>query len=567
MALPFRISAFLLVTFCAVPVFAQSGQGGISSSNTGSTNTTGININDFVGADRFYSEGFTGTRAVVAVVEGGHADLNHETSANVTTQVLGTGVSGTNHDHATAVTHATAGSVGGSISGTNYSRYGISYDSEVWTGDIATGFNANGSYQLTWASIASTYSDILDTGVGGRTADVFNSSWWFGDPSGVRRDTMGVDGLLNHTGKVGVIIAGNGGSGDNTVLGMGSGYNSITVGATGPDEGATPYGQLTSFSGVSPNEFSMATGTNSWNTISAAVAQRAAVDIVAPGQSLTLAFASQGNTSYGSNWSGTSFAAPIVAGGTGLMVDAGKAIYTNPSAIDGRVIKAALMNSAQQLSGWDNAQTNIGGVITTTQALDFGQGTGQMDLNAAFDQYVDAANGGLATTTDVAGTDQGDLGNVGVVGWDFGQVDEFDSNFYFFDQQLEADSDLRVTLTWFADRDFGSNADFAGFGEEHLANLDLAIFQFDNLTDRNILGTVAESISLFNVVEHLDFEVEAVGYYGVRVDYTSAHWNFTGETNETYGIAWRGVGVPEPTTLTFLVGFALATIARRRRVG
>ena len=44
--------------------------------------------------------------------------------------------------------------------------------------------------------------------------------------------------------------------------------------------------------------------------------------------------------------SGTSFASPIVAGGTALVVDAGYANFGTAAAVDGRVIKAVLANSA-----------------------------------------------------------------------------------------------------------------------------------------------------------------------------------------------------------------------------
>jgi len=87
---------------------------------------------------------------------------------------------------------------------------------------------------------------------------------------------------------------------------------------------------------------------------------RAPVDLVAPGENLTLAYYGGGtggnafggpvtlqNNLYSSGLNGTSFAAPIVAGGAALVASAGKALYTSDAkAIDGRVIKAVLMNSA-----------------------------------------------------------------------------------------------------------------------------------------------------------------------------------------------------------------------------
>lgn len=551
---------------CPSLVEAQTGYAHVSSSNAGDDAFSGLNINLLIGADRFYDEGFTGTSALLGNIEGGESGNSHLAMTNVTQQVQGAGSPGTLHNHAGAVTHAMSGSLGGPLTDSNYWGYGVSYNSETWSGDIATGFNDNGSYQLSWASIASTYSTLLETGINGQTVDVFNSSWGFSNPLGIRRDTIGVDALINRNGTVGVVSAGNDGPEDNSVGGYGAGYNSITVGATGPDTGTNPYGAVASFSSRGANDFSLATSANTWTTISAATAQRAAVDIVAPGQSMTLANPATADNWFGFNWQGTSFAAPTVAGGAGLMVDAGKTIYGTEDAIDGRVIKAALLNSAAKLDGWDNGQIDIAGNIVTTQALDFEQGAGALDLDQAFDQYVDIANGGGVITAGVSGLEQGDLGNVGAVGWDLGEVWAEDSNFYFIDSILEGGTEFSVTTTWFADRDPGELDDFFGVEEQHLANIDLRVFEFDNLVDRNIIGTVGESLSLYNVVEHLSFDLLSSGFYGIEVNYDSAHWNFTSETSELYGLSWSSVvAVPEPTSYIVVGLGALFFVSKRRR--
>jgi hypothetical protein len=194
-------------------------------------------------------------------------------------------------------------------------------------------------------------------------------------------------------------------------------------------------------------------------------------------------------------------------------------------------------------------------------------------LNQAFDQYVARANGGLAGTTDVAGTSTGNQGAVDSVGWDFGLVGNNagvnDENFYFIDQMLTSGSDLNVTLSWFVDMNSGTNsgadADFSGVAAEHFANLDLRVFQFDNLTDLNIIGTIAESISQFNTVEHLSFQLASTGFYGIGVNYAGANFNFTGETGETYGLAWFGTAVPEPNAAMFLLLLLSGAASRRHR--
>jgi len=185
---------------------------------------------------------------------------------------------------------------------------------------------------------------------------------------------------------------------------------------------------------------------------------------------MTLANPATADNWFGFNWQGTSFAAPTVAGGAGLLVDAGKSIYGNNDSIDGRVIKAALLNSASKLNGWDNGQVDIAGAIVTTQALDFEQGAGALNLNRAFDQYVDSSNGGDVDTAGVLGFAKGDVGDVGAVGWDLGEVSADDSNFYYIDSLLEGGTEFNVTTTWFADRGIGTLDDFDGVEEEHLAN-------------------------------------------------------------------------------------------------
>lgn len=533
----------------------------ISSSNTGGDNKSGININGFLGAERFYDAGYTGSRARIGNIEAGHADSGHETLGHVTTQVTGTGATGAIDGHATSVTHSMAGRLAVDNYPNDYFAYGISRSSPTWSGAIATSIMGN-NFNISSASVASVYSTMIETGVAGQTVDVFNSSWGFTDNDANNIFAVGVDGFVNRNGTVSVFSAGNSGATANPqVGGIGAGYNSITVAALGSDTGAPPFNSVSGFSSRGPNDFFNASTNTTTNSV------RAAVDIAAPGQNLTLANA--GTTSgYSGNGAGTSFAAPIVAGGAALVVDSGKDLYSgNSNAIDGRVIKSVLLNSADKIAGWSNAQSNVGGIVTTTQSLDYASGAGRMNLDRTFDQYINNASGGMAGTTDVAGTAQGDLGNVSNVGWDYGEVDTGDSNLYFIDTQLAANSNMTLTLSWFADTNPGSAANFAGAAYQHLANLNLKVFQFDDLVNRNVIATVAQSISQFNVVEHLSFLVQSQGFYGIEVEFLASHWNFTAEQDENYGLAWFSTAatVPEPTSLMLMSVGVVAIFSRRRR--
>jgi hypothetical protein len=533
----------------------------LSGSNTEASGRIGLNVNQYLGAHRFYSSGYTGTRAIVANIEAGHASNTHNLTSHHTQRITGTGASGANDGHATAVTHAMSGRLTGSAYPTNYYGFGISYGAETWSGAIATSFGSGGSFSTTNSSTASVYSTALINGVGGQRAHVFNSSWGFEEPTGNNTTTIGVDGMIHQSGAVGVVAAGNSGSGTNTVGGIAAGYNSISVGALRQDIDAIPYNRISTFSSRSPNSFFNAF-TN--QTIANA---RARIDIVAPGENLTLASLTT-STSTSRNNAGTSFAAPIVAGGAALIVDAGRDLYSgNNRAIDGRVVKAVLMNSADKLPNWNNGQSLQSGVIRTTQSLDYTLGAGRMNLDQAFEQYVSEAAGGSAGTTDVAGVTNGDLGNVKNVGWDFGGVAINGSNFYYLDKMVEANSKVDVTLSWFIDNNPGNLANFTGRAYRRYADLNLRVVEFDNLIDRNILGTIAESVSLYNSSEHLSFTNSTNRFLGIQVLHNGNHWNFNNDTNnEFYGVAWHSfAAVPEPGSALILAVASGFLFIRRRR--
>ena len=540
-----------------------TGYNHISSSNSGGSIFSGVNINQLVGAERFYNAGFDGTSAILGNVEAGHVDNQHSVLTHVTTQVTGTGALGTVRDHSTWVTHTMSGTFVNDTYPTSYFAYGIAKGAQTWSGAIATQFGGGGSFSTTNPSTASVYSTMMKTGVNGQTVDVINSSWGFAEPTGFNVTAVGVDGFINDTGKVVVASAGNSGPGPNTVGGIGAGYNSITVGSLGSDTSNPVYDTISGFSSRGANDFLDVANNQTIPGV------RAAVDIAAPGQNMTLAAVNTTNA-YNPNLQGTSFSAPTVAGGAGLMVDAAKNVFAgNSNAIDGRIIKAVMLNSAAKNSGWNNGQSLVGGIVQTTQSLDWATGAGKLDLDKTFDNFIDSGNGGLADTTDVAGTSQGDLGDVGSVGWDFGEVDSNDSNFYFIDQMLEAGSDFSVTLTWFADHISGSDASFNGASTNHLANLDVRVFEYDNPNSRQITGVVAESVSLYNVVEHLFFQLDSDGYYGIEVEYAGAHWDFgSPESGEFYGLSWSGSAalsaIPEPGSAC-LIGLLMFTSLIRRR--
>ena len=542
----------------------------------------GTNINSLVGADTFYNQGYTGTNAVIANIESGHIWTGHET--------LGHALQLPNHSqalnevdrHATLVSMILGGRPGGANPG-DYQR-GMAPDAQLYSGALGSqwgGTRYTLSSNLFFATLWDQYRCAFNTGVdaSGRRADVINSSWSTGgDVTGTGTIALGLDGLANENPRTLFCVAGgNSGPGPNHVPSPATGYNNMSVAALGP---APTYDAPSSFSSGGPNDYS--------DPVNGTVANaRQAVDIAAPGQQFGLAWyggetggngttdnpsvagtgptgpptgPSGGPDYYSRSVSGTSTAAPTVAGGAALLYDAAyAALPANPDARDARVVKAVLMTSADKTAGWDNGQVphpNGQGGVRTTQGLDNRVGTGRMNLDAAYVQF-------LTGTTDVSGTFSGLQGIVNPVGWDFGEVISGTLNDYLIDVPLLGGSTFTATLTWFRDRRIDS-ADTVY--DDSFDNLDLELW--------SVIGTVpttlvSESISLYNESEHFSFAIPGTGSYGLRVRWSGETFDVVGDADrETYGLAWSGVAVPEPSSLVLTAcGSLIMLCTARRRLG
>ncbi len=540
-------------------------------------------LNPEVGADIFYAAGYLGANTIVANVEAGHIWYDHDAfnrPATVTTPVFTfTNTTSLNEVdfHATMVGNALAGTGYDSVSDQYfYSGLGIAPYAGVWSGAIATEFSATnlGAFSTTTTSTLTTYKAFFN-GINGEKPDVINSSWGGTDPAGNSPETVAIDGLARQNPTVTFVVsAGNGGA--ETVGGPGSGYNNITVGSVGGPTRLDP----SSFSSRGPADF------YNPETGQTVTGVRAAVDIAAPGERLVLAAylgdsgsigastdpdiqalvqASPLTDQYFLSMDGTSFSAPIVAGGVALLKDVAKSPFYSADlgaeALDSRVIKSVLMASAQETTGWDNGQILMSGVIVTEQALDYTTGAGALDLDAAAGVFV----GG---TTDVAGLSGGEILSVG---WDMAQIGTANpgtSQEYLFQSSFDSETDLTVSLNWFAGRSFDDSADLTldgSPGEElSFANLNLQIWQYTGVD--SIL--VAESVSLYNNTEFLRVSLTTPGFYSINVVYDGMIYDVTpgGVTSETYGLAWKSVTVPEPnSTLLVMLAVALLSGERRRR--
>jgi subtilisin family serine protease len=590
----------VVVAMAIAAGFLPSPAHALVGSNSGSAPPfNGLYINDFLGADTFYSLGFGGARAIVANIEAGAIWNGHETLAGRVSKYLadpvivasGTTQLGQFDWHGTMV--------GQTIGGTGRYTYqdGIAPAAQLWSGAIATRWISSGTQPYTGAFDATDesffypYATAMRTGVASGTttlrAHVVNSSWGYDDPAGSDPWTISIDALSREGNVVTVMAAGNAGPVGNSVGGPASGYNGIAVSALTSDTSAPPYKQAAATSSRGPGDF------YNPQTLVTIPGVRPTVDIAAPGDSLTLAFyggrtgghisgtAVTGTGFYVPNMAGTSFASPIVAGGAALMVDAGKlfvgASVASAEMLDARVVKATLLASATAPAGWNNGETTVGGVITTTQALDNATGAGILDLDAAYRVYVGDPSGitiggttyvfaGVNTTLGVSGSGGGS--GLQLRGWDLGRVLSASgtgggtANGYSFASALGAGDTLTAALTWFADRTVGSTV--ASAADMALSNLALEVWRNDG---PGIDSLVARSDATYSTTEFLRFQVPQSGRYSLRVVGRDQIYNLNAVPNADtgYALAWRIV--PEPGSLGIAALAVAAGITAWRRVG
>lgn len=570
-----------LVLVCAASL-ATSSQALVTFRNNSNFNSfvSGIELNSFIGANTFYSAGYTGTRTTVANIEGGIASSNHEMTSKISQTFYGVGaLTGASavQDHATNCASMMAGydaTVGyDGMVGETHTSYstGIAYNAKLWTGNIATSIDpSSGSFVTTTNSVFTAYYNALIGGVNGSTANIASSSWGSTSTNtnsqrtlsaGLTTDALTIDSIVSASHKLIVVAAGNNGArGTGTTVlrapgSPASGNNALVVGASGPNNYNHPelaFQSRASFSAYGPSAAAVATGGQTASVINEGTAQRARVDILAPGQGVV--GASSAGPGYYSGGDGTSYATPIVAGGAALIEDAGQALgYSNIT--DNRVVIAILQTSATKLGGWTNNSTDVGGVQKTTQALDFQQGAGEMNLANAYDVLT----GG---THDVAGTGGG---AVKAKGWDYGELGIGGSNSYTL--SLLGGSVFTATLRFDSGATFGSVGPANTISDSNLQFQYLSNFSLQLYSGIGATATLlAESDAQYITSEHFMYTLANTGVYTLRVNYLNDIYNLSGHGDIGYGLAWSGTAapVPEPASMVAL-GLGVAAFARRRR--
>jgi hypothetical protein len=542
-----------------------------------------FNLNTFLGADRYYNHTtpITGQNTIAFNLEAGHFWNGHETLQHVATNSTnfvhsadsfgGTAIAPKYDRHATWA----AMLVGGRQTAVNpqIRQQGLAPGTDLRSAAIATGWEGN-AYALSFGISGASYVTAYDQSFG--TAAVVNSSYGYTDPGGTNTFTLFTDALsFQRPGTLHVVSAGNEGPGANTVGAPGSGYNTLTVAALG---NANTFDTVASFSSRGPQDFGYLSG----GVIVTVPGVRAAVDLAAPGTSITSAFyggqnggnnsSLDGSTDLGSvadaytnSIAGTSFAAPIVAGGAALVASAAKTLpglSDNPDAAQSVVTKALLLTGADKTAGWNNGQqvVTVGGTnaIVTTQSLDWATGAGIMNLATTFDLQVNGQ-------TDVPGLGTGDLGPVVKTGWDYGISVRGTTNDYLISDWLLGGTTFTTTLTWMRAREWDSAT--GNLFEIAQADLNLSVWELDGSNEFTRL--IASSESLYNTVEHLSFTLPRSGFYGLRVEYLANTFDNTfddiwgtADFPQDYGLAWTAV--PEPGTLLLAAVAAAAWLARRR---
>lgn len=537
-------------------------------------------INSYIGATTFYSNGFTGQNATIAEIEAGFVWDQQESLTQDTVEFGEENAAQQFDQHATwvgSILNGVAPAYYGTNSAGYYGLTGIAPGAALWSGDVATSWNDVGageystSFNSSITSVQIAYGEALVSGVpqaGGLTADVISSSWGdTGEADGTSSEQILLDAYIAQSGKNGpaktvVIAAGNSGSGTNSVDSFpAASGNVIDVGAMQSSGIPPTFPSIATFSSRSPSDFfDPATNTEIPDS-------RALVDLVAPGTDLVAAEydGQTGGNAFGggvadpetnqvaSNLAGTSFSTPIVAGGAALVVGAGKTLFPiDSNAIDGRIIKSVLMNSASKPAGWNNGQSLVNGVVTTSQALDYTYGAGEINLTQAYSQYTGGTTDVLPSLSDSQSA------SVQAIGWAYGKITHVPGQTVTEDYQINgplyAGSTIATTLVWFDD----ATTDSAG----SLDDLDLSVYLTSGVAQPEL---VAESDALYDSLQHLYFTLPATGTYEIQVSESNYIYDMDGDTTTDFGLAWY---VPEPASAaTLCISFALLLTRRRRILG
>jgi hypothetical protein len=219
---------------------------------------------------------------------------------------------------------------------------------------------------------------------------------------------------------------------------------------------------------------------------------------------------------------------------------------TNANATEPEVMKAVLLNSADKIQGilgMDRTVLKINGTDTWLQSdahtdpnmpLDIEMGAGHLNAERALQQF---SSGEFAS------------GNVPLIGWDYGFVDDSTSpQKYVLNQMLPAGSYVSATLVW--DRQVLLDAvsppldEFKpgdGFIDNGFFNLDLHLLPAGS-TNKN--QAIWSSTSTAHNLEHMFASISTPGNYELWVELNDQSLF----ASHSYALAWWAAPPPDPTS-------------------
>jgi hypothetical protein len=246
---------------------------------------------------------------------------------------------------------------------------------------------------------------------------------------------------------------------------------------------------------------------------------------------------------------GTSYAAPMVAGASALMrqygkrqFDAGNPLFLSNDFQRHEVLKAALLNAADKISGINGATHTACGIgSNASYCRDYMHGDGYGGLNKVYSLDSELGSGLLNTkraVNQIAAGEYHSSGSIPSLGWDYNTIGgDGDSVTYNFANSLTAGKYLTATLAW--DRitnvdgntskvwQYGSTFTPYSSVSDVLNDLDLWLLAAD--------GTpVASSTTTEDNVEQIFWPIPSDGMYKLVV----THATDTVGSSQSYALAW-----------------------------